>query len=90
MVKDKRYHALKAYIDSGAAKSFAEIFDIVPKTRFVTDTGINYTRLTNKINNPEKFTVKDILLIAQLIEIDSTRLYGLIAAAVHKKVLKKK
>lgn len=89
-VKDRRYAALKAYIDSGEIKGFTELFDIVPKSIFVRDTGINFVRLTNKINNPEKFTVKDIFLFAQLINIDSRKLYNLIANAVEKKPLKKK
>ena len=88
-MKDRRYNALKAYIDSGAIKSFTEIFDIIPKTTIVRDTGINYLRLTNKINNPEKFTVKDILSISQLIGVDSRKLYDLIALAAEKSAKKK-
>lgn len=88
-MKDRRYNALKTYIDSGAIKSFTEIFDIIPKSIVIADSGINYTRLTNKINNPEKFTVKDIVTIAQLIGIDSRSLYSLIAAAVEKPSRKK-
>lgn len=84
MAKDRRYNALKSYIDSGAIKSFTEIFDIIPKSTFVTDSGINYVRLTNKINNPEKFTVKDIVKLSQLIGIDSRKLYDLVALAVEK------
>jgi len=89
MVKDRRYGALKTYIDSGAIKSFTEIFDIIPKTVFVRDSGINYTRLTAKIASPEKFTVKDIVTIAELIGIDSRKLYDLIAMAVEKAKKKK-
>ncbi|NCU04689.1 MAG: hypothetical protein GXC73_11950 [Chitinophagaceae bacterium] len=89
-LKDKRYSALKAYIDSGGIKSFAEVFDIVPKSVFVKDSGINYVRLMNKINNPEKFTVKDILLLAELIGIDCRKLFDLIAKAINKKPNNKK
>ena len=78
MVKDKRYHALKLYIESGAIKSFTEIFDIVPKSKIAKDTGISFVRLTKKINHPEKFTVKDIVIIAQLIEVESIKIYKLI------------
>lgn len=78
MQKDKRYHALKIYIESGNMKSFSEIFDIVPKSTIVIDTGINYTRLTSKINYPGKFTVDDLFKIARLIGIDSRKLYELL------------
>ena len=83
-MKDRRYNALKSYIDSGAIKSFTEIFDIIPKSTIVKDSGINYVRLTNKINNPDKFTVKDIVIISKLIGIDSRKFYDLIALAVEK------
>jgi hypothetical protein len=89
-LKDKRYNALKAYIDSGGIKSFAEMFEIVPKSIFVRDSGINYVRLTNKINSPEKFTVKDLLILADLIGVDSRSIYDLIAKASTKKPLSKK
>lgn len=89
IVKDRRYNALKSYIDSGAIKGFAEIFDIIPKSTIIKDTGINYVRLTNKITNPDKFTVKDIVLISKLIDVDSRKLYSLIAAAVEKPTRKK-
>lgn len=89
-LKDKRYNALKAYIDSGGIKSFVEVFDIVPRSVFVRDTGINYVRLMNKINNPEKFTVKDIMLLSELVGVDSRRIYDLVARAVPKKSSTKK
>jgi hypothetical protein len=88
-VKDKKYSALKAYIESGNIKSFTEIFDIVPKSIITKDTGINWTRLTNKISNPDKFSVKDIRIIAQLIGVDSRKLYDLIATAAEKAAKKK-
>jgi hypothetical protein len=89
-LKDRRYNALKAYIESGDIKSFTEIFDIVPRSVIVRDSGINFVRLTNKIQGPEKFTVKDILILGQLIGVDSGKLYNLISAGVDKKLLKKK
>lgn len=89
-LKDKRYNALKAYIDSGGIKSFVEVFDIVPKSVFVRDTGINYVRLMNKIKNPDKFTVKDIILLSELIGVDSRKIYDLVARAVPKKSSTKK
>ena len=89
-MKYRRYYALKTYIDSGEIKGFAEIFEIVPKSIFVRDSGINFTRLTNKIKSPEKFTVKDILIFSQLIGIDSNKLYNLIAKATDKKSSGKK
>ncbi|MBI1341799.1 MAG: hypothetical protein GC171_02570 [Terrimonas sp.] len=89
-VKDKRFNALKTYIDSGEIKAFSEIFEIVPKVVFVKETGINFVRLTEKIKNPEKFTVKEILAYSQLINIDSRKLYDLIVKAIEKKPTGKK
>jgi hypothetical protein len=89
-VKDRRYNALKAYIDSGEMKNFTEMFDIVPRSVVVRDSGINYTRLINKIKGPEKFTVKDIFILAQLIGVESQKIYQLIASSVDKKSFKPK
>jgi hypothetical protein len=86
MSNETKYQAVKAYIESGKMKSFTEIFDITTKNAIIKDSGINYVRITNKINNPEKFTVKDIIIIARLIGIESAKLYELIAAAAEKKV----
>ena len=88
-VSDNRYNALKSYIESGGIKSFTEIFDIIPRSTIIKDSGINYTRLTNKITHPDKFTVKDILIISKLIGIDSRKLYDLIAKAADKPPKKK-
>jgi hypothetical protein len=83
-VKDTRYLAAKSYIESGNIKSFTEIFDIIPKSVLVRDSGINFVRLRNKITHPDKFTVKDIQVLSQLIDIDSRRLYDLIARVLEK------
>ena len=88
-VTDTRYHAAKTYIESGSIKGYKEIFDIIPKSVIVRDSGINYVRLTNKILHPDKFSVKDILTISKLIGIDSRRLYDLIAQAIEKPGRKK-
>jgi hypothetical protein len=83
-IKDTRYHAAKTYIESGNIKGYREIFDIIPKSVIVRDSGINYVRLTNKITNPDKFSVKDIMILSKLIGIDSRLLYDLIAQALEK------
>jgi hypothetical protein len=85
VAKDKRYNALKVYIESGNAKSLSELFDIVPKSVFVRDTGISYIRLADKIKSPEKFYAKDIFKIAALIGIDSRKIFHLIAIANEKR-----
>lgn len=84
-VKDKRYSALKEWITSGGAKTFLEIFDIIPKTQVAKDSGIHYDRLNNKINDTSKFTIKDIVTIARLLEVDDVKLYELIRAVDRKK-----
>lgn len=90
-MKDKRYNALKSYIETEGIKSFTEIFDIIPKSVIVRDAKLNYVRLEAKIKSPEKFTIKDLLTISDLIGIDSRKLYNLIALGmVDKKVGKKK
>lgn len=87
---EKRYSALKAYMESGNVQSLDELFQIVPKSVFVRDSGINYVRLTTKINNPEKFTVKDIIVLSDLIGIDSRKLFDLIIKARPPKLTQRK
>lgn len=84
-VKDKRYNALKQWINSGEVKTFLDIFDIIPKTQVAKDSGIHYNRLNVKINNPVKFTVKDIVTLAELLEVDDRKLYELIRPVDRRK-----
>ena len=88
-VTDTRYHAAKTYIESGSIKGYKEIFDIIPKSVIVRDSGINYVRLRNKIAHPDKFSVKDIVVISRLLGVDSRKLYDLLAKEVEKPVKKK-
>ncbi len=85
VAKDRRYNALKVYIESGSAKSLSELFDIVPKSVFVRDTGISYVRLDAKIKSPEKFSVKDLLKIAHLVGVDARKIFHLVALASDRK-----
>lgn len=86
--KDRRYEAVKAWINSGGATTFREIFDIVPRTQVAKDTGMHYDRLSKKIINQTKLTVRDILRIAELLEVDDIKLYSLISAEKQKKQIK--
>lgn len=70
MVKDKRYHAVKALLESGNIKTFDELFDILPKTVIRKDIGLNYYAFSVKINHSEKFVLQDLIRLADLIQCD--------------------
>lgn len=90
MAKDRKYSLVKNYIEAGALKTFSEIFDTLNITTVIKDVGINHTRLTSKIKDPQKFSVKDIVKIAQLIEIDSRKVFDLIASELEIQQKKKR
>jgi hypothetical protein len=70
MVRDKRYKAVKNLIDTGNIKSLHDIFDYVPKRVVYSDLGVNYTRFLALINNPDRFTLKELITMAGLFEVD--------------------
>lgn len=90
MAKDSKYSLVKKYIESGALKTFSEIFATLNISTLISDTGINHSRLTSKIKDPQKFSVKDIIKFSELIEIDSRKVFDLIANELAVQQQKKK
>lgn len=70
MTKDKRYKAVKNLIEVGSIKSLHDIFDYVPKRVVYADLGVNYTRFLALINNPDRFTLKELITMASLFDVD--------------------
>jgi hypothetical protein len=83
-VKDIRYRTTHILIEGGHINTLSEIFYHIPKSIVVTDSGINWNRLSSKIKNPDKFTIKDIRILAKLFDIDIKRMFDLIIAAPEK------
>ena len=67
MERDKRYDTVKKLLLKGQIDSFSEMADIVTPTKIRTDLGLSYKSIKARIANPENFTMKEVLLLAQLI-----------------------
>ena len=76
--KDIRYIAASLYISSGKAASLSDIFLLVPRSKIARDININSVRFMNKVNDPSKFSVKEIIIIAELFQVSEYLIYKLI------------
>lgn len=78
MAKDKRYNTVKNLITGGYIKTFIEIFDTIPKSVVAQDLGFNSVRMTNLMNNVDRFILKDVIKLADLLEVDAMEVLKLI------------
>jgi hypothetical protein len=78
MTKDRRYTTVKNLISGGYLKTFIEIFDTIPKSVIAKDLGISLDRFTAMMNDVERFSVRNLLLIADLLEIDGKLVLDLV------------
>jgi len=81
MAKDKRYSAIKELIERGGINDFNKIFDIMPPSTMARHLGINYTNFTKRQADCGRFTVKEIIKIAELIGVDDLTIATLIINA---------
>ena len=72
MAKDKRYSAIKELIERGGINDFNKIFDIMPPSTMARHLGINYNNFTKRQEDCGRFTVKEIMKMAELIGVDET------------------
>jgi hypothetical protein len=75
--KDQRYKAIKSLIDSKGLKGLQDVFTIMPLSTVREDMKINYNTLRRRVNNGEMLTVKDIIAMASLFEVDPVEVFKL-------------
>ena len=75
---DIRYKYVRSVWTAGDLRSFAEIFNIVPRSIVATDLGLNYDRFSKKILKPELLTFRDIHRLSRLTDIDPKSIAGLV------------
>lgn len=92
MAKDKRYITIKNLISAGYIKTFREIFDTLPKSVLAKDMGFSNTRMTELMDNVNRFRLDEIFKIAGLIEVDEKVMVDLVLNQymVDKKTKRKK
>jgi hypothetical protein len=90
--KDERYDTLNTLIAVGKVNSLSEMIKHVPKTTMARDLGMHHITFNKLIENPERFTLKDIYAIAWLIGIDKKKILDLFynETAGDKKTKRKK
>jgi hypothetical protein len=82
---DKRYGVIKALFREGDRYRFKDIFDIVPKTIVAKDLGMNYHAFTRKVGDPERFTLKEIIKMADMFAIGPQNLCDRIFIDIEEK-----
>jgi hypothetical protein len=63
---------------AGELTSFAEIFNIVPKSVVSKDLGINYGRFAKRVQDPGSLTFEEAMHLAKLLQIAPQSLANLI------------
>lgn len=81
MAKDKRYNAIKELIERGGITDFNKIFDIMPPSTMARHMGINYNNFTKRQADCSRFTVKEIMKMAELIGVDDLVVAKLVISA---------
>ena len=76
-MKDPRYKAIKSLIETGSIKTLAEVFTIIPLSLVRNDLKINYNTLRKKVDRTELITIKDIMSLASLFEVEPMEVYKL-------------
>lgn len=68
--KQNRIERLRNDFEAGNITTWDQVFDLYAKTTIAADLGIHFTSFTNKVKNPIKFTLEEILALATLLKLD--------------------
>jgi hypothetical protein len=70
MQMDRTYKIGKSLILDGTIKTFADIFEYVPKSRVAKDLKMHYNTLLSRLATPGSFSLNELTAIAELLDID--------------------
>lgn len=84
MEPHKGYRIAKRLIQVGDIKDLRGIFEVLPGTVVARDLGVQYVRLQAMVENAEDFRLRELYLLAQLIEIDGKDMVQLALAQMAK------
>jgi hypothetical protein len=82
---DRRYKLLKRIVELGELARYEDIFEYIPKSVIANDFGFNSTKITKLIKNPREWKIREIVLLGQLIGVDSLELFKLIIEHIQSK-----
>jgi len=90
MVKDPRYRAIKSLIESKSISSLKDIFTVIPLTAVKKDLKVNYDTIRRRVNNPETLTLRNVVGMATLFEVDTVEVFRLALYDINSKNKSKK
>jgi len=77
-LKDQRYKAIKSLINSKGISGLKDVFTILPLSTVKEDMKINYNTLRRRVDTGSTLTVKDILAMADLFEVEPGDVFKLV------------
>lgn len=83
-MKDQRYKAIKSLIQSKGIQGLKDVFTILPLSTVKEDMKINYNTLRRRVDNGELLTMKDIISMADLFEVEPGDVFRLALADITK------
>jgi hypothetical protein len=91
-LKDSRYKAVKSLIETKKFDGLLDVFTIIPISVVKDDLKVNYNTLRRRINKTELLSVKDIMQLSELFEVQPEEVFKLSLLDYNKqrKVQKKK
>jgi hypothetical protein len=88
-MKDKRFGIAAKLIRTNEIKTFSEIIDIVPKTVVAKELGINPERFNRLLATIDLFVVKDLVKLAEVLEVDTIAVLHLVDNELPKRKARK-
>lgn len=64
-----KFSLVKEFIDNGRITEIREITTWIPKTTLANKFGTNNDRMTRLIRNPEEFTIQELLIMAEFLNV---------------------
>ena len=83
-MKDQRYKAIKSMIETKSISGLKDVFSIIPFSTVKEDMKINYNTLRNRVDRGTSLTMKDIIAMAALFEVDPVEVFRLAIADINK------
>lgn len=82
---DSDFLAIKSLFESGNVKKIRLLEEQAP-TKMSKALGLNYNSYLEKLRNPEKFTIKHILLICKLCQLNPNLVFETIRTEVESQI----
>lgn len=83
MKRDERYDYVNYLYNKGQLKSFYDLFKKLPKSVLAKDMGIQMRRFRELLNEPQKFTISEIFIIASFFKIERWEMVRLVGRQRH-------